>query len=164
MLNSGHRAVNRQPLSAAIVMLTTSCRREEDKRKRAEEAARYQEAAWVSADPPQDDEFWEDDVMGADGAGLDPLYCVACDRTFKSQGALDSHERCCLLTFQGLLWSECEGQVIVRYLLGCACFGMCLACSSSEASSQPPSGCWCSSMQAAWGYVHASAVCAPRSS
>ena len=88
-------------LPAAAVKLTTSCRREEDKRKRAEEAARYQEAAWVSADPPEDDEFWEDDVMGADGARLDPLYCVACDRTFKSQGALDSHERCLLLALAG---------------------------------------------------------------
>ena len=90
-----------QPLNACrgaygshlIKSSTLACRREEDKRKRAEEARQYQEADWVSA-TPQEDDFWEGDENGADQDQLqDPLYCVACDRSFKSRGALDSHER-----------------------------------------------------------------------
>ena len=65
-------------------------RREEEKQRRLEEAAAYQAPEWATGQPVVISESSSDDEAAA---AADPLYCVACDRTFKSQGAMQSHER-----------------------------------------------------------------------
>ena len=67
------------------------CRREEAKKARLQRAREYEEAQWAQMDAEED---------GASDSGEelveDDLYCVACDKLFRSENALANHERYCL--------------------------------------------------------------------
>ena len=92
-------------------------RRDEDRRRRLEEAHAAAEAERLA----QEAEY------GADGEQLgssssdqeepqeqeDPLYCIACDKAFKSEGALTTHERyvCCIRAHRSMA-GALEGQVL----------------------------------------------------
>jgi DnaJ family protein A protein 5 len=64
-------------------------RREQEKAERAERARAYQVAAWAEQEQDADSADGEEEMHPED----DPLYCLACDKSFKSEGAFKSHER-----------------------------------------------------------------------
>ena len=68
-------------------------RREEERQARLQRAREYQAPAWAE----------EPEAVGSDGGDAsgdaayelaDELYCVACDKLFRSANALANHERC----------------------------------------------------------------------
>ena len=68
-------------------MLPTICRREDERAERMRRALEYEEPEWVrEADAGSDK---------SEGAALieDELYCIACDKFFKSEKALANHKR-----------------------------------------------------------------------
>jgi len=63
------------------------CRKEEEGAERMRRALEYEEPEWVrEADA---------DSHSSEGAALieDELYCVACDKFFKSDKAIENHNR-----------------------------------------------------------------------
>ena len=74
------------------------CRREADRQKRVEEARAYAEAermAQQAAGEAGDDEIASDSEQEEEEEVLqaDDLFCIACDKIFKSQGAFSNHQR-----------------------------------------------------------------------
>lgn len=65
------------------------CRKEEERLQRIQRAREYEDAAWVDAGATDEDSHDEELVLAQD-----ELYCVACDKFFKSANALANHERC----------------------------------------------------------------------
>ena len=65
------------------------CRKEEERLQRIQRAREYQDAAWVDAGATDEDSQEEELVLAQD-----ELYCVACDKFFKSTNAMANHERC----------------------------------------------------------------------
>ena len=63
-------------------------RRDRERAERLRRAQEYQEPEWV-----RDEEG--DGGSSADGAALveDELYCIACDKFFKSENAMANHKR-----------------------------------------------------------------------
>ncbi len=88
------------------------CRRKTEREERAARAAAYQEAAWVdgqrqaaergaggpdvdSASASNGDGDGDGDDAAAEAAtAAGGLYCLACDKLFRSANALANHERC----------------------------------------------------------------------
>ncbi len=64
-----------------------SCRREEEAAERMRRALEYEEPEWVRAA--------DIGSCSSEGAALieDDLYCIACDKFFKSDKALANHNR-----------------------------------------------------------------------
>ena len=68
-----------------------SCRREEERQARLQRAREYEDAAWVQPGAEADG------GSGDEGEALDvadELYCVACDKFFKTANAMGNHQRC----------------------------------------------------------------------
>jgi DnaJ family protein A protein 5 len=69
-----------------------AARRDAEKRERAARAQAYQEAAWVRGGGSSADDGSDGGAAtAADAAPL--LHCVACDKLFRSAGAMANHER-----------------------------------------------------------------------
>ncbi|BDA42473.1 DnaJ homolog subfamily C member 21 at N-terminal half [Coccomyxa sp. Obi] len=63
-------------------------RKEEERQQRIQRALEYQDAAWVDAGADDEDSHEEDLALEED-----ELYCVACDKFFKTPNAMANHER-----------------------------------------------------------------------
>ncbi len=73
----------------------TSRRREEERQARLQRAREYEDAAWVQ--PGAEDGAVEAEEGGGEALDVaDELYCMACDKFFKSANAMANHERCAL--------------------------------------------------------------------
>lgn len=74
-------------------------RREAEKRERAARVAAYQEPAWVDQQAARwgssASEGDSEDSDAAAAAAADALYCLACDKLFRSANAMANHQRCC---------------------------------------------------------------------
>ena len=83
-----------------------SRRREAERQERAARAAAYQEAAWVDqagASASSEASEASDEGGAAEAAAVaGELYCLACDKLFRSANALANHERCALLHVSAL--------------------------------------------------------------
>ena len=68
-------------------------RREEERQARLQRAREYEDAAWVQ---PQGVEGGSDSAEEPEEAldVADELYCVACDKFFKTSNAMANHMRC----------------------------------------------------------------------
>lgn len=65
-----------------------SCRRQREAAERAERARNFKVAAWAEqAEEAGSSEEAEEEVV------VDKLYCPACDKLFRSEGAYTNHER-----------------------------------------------------------------------
>lgn len=64
------------------------CRKEEERQQRIQRALEYEDAAWVDAGADDEDSHEEDLALNED-----ELYCVACDKFFKTPNAMANHER-----------------------------------------------------------------------
>ncbi len=64
------------------------CRKEEERLQRIQRAHEYQDAAWVDAAVDHEDSSDDDAAFVQD-----ELYCIACDKFFKSTNAMANHER-----------------------------------------------------------------------
>ena len=71
----------------SLHIVTMTCRREEESAERMRRALEYEEPDWVQAA--------EAGSCSSDGAAFieDELYCIACDKFFKSDKALANHKR-----------------------------------------------------------------------
>ena len=91
------------------------CRREEESAERMRRAAEYQEPEWVQAADAE--------TASSEGAALveDELYCIACDKFFKSSNALTNHNRCAIFHQGGV--SVCRDDADS---LGCLLLRLCI--------------------------------------
>lgn len=70
-----------------------ACRREAERQRRIEEAQQYAKEERLAQEAAGLDEHAEASDSELEELP-DVLYCVACDKTFKSDGAMRNHERC----------------------------------------------------------------------
>lgn len=110
------------------------CRREEESAERMRRAAEYQEPEWVQAADAE--------TASSEGAALveDELYCIACDKFFKSSNALTNHNRCAIFHQKGV--SVCEDDADS---LGCLLLRLCIHSLYVNAACIDVLGCTCRS-------------------
>ena len=84
----------KEVLELVSMFKSTQCRRDEEKKERLARARAYEEELWAAEEAEA--------AMGrgsCDGHNeqeediVDELYCMACDKRFKSQNAFANHER-----------------------------------------------------------------------
>ncbi|KAK9806652.1 hypothetical protein WJX73_004364 [Symbiochloris irregularis] len=68
-------------------------RREEDRRRRVQEAQQAAEAERLAHEAEYGPASASSSEQDDEEQPLDELYCIACDKTFKSEGAMRNHER-----------------------------------------------------------------------
>lgn len=62
-------------------------RREEERKERLQRARKFEEAAWAAAEAAEsEDEALEEEPM-------DDLYCLACDKLFRTANAMANHNK-----------------------------------------------------------------------
>lgn len=69
-----------------VITTRSACRKEQERKERLQRAREFEEAAWAAETEASEDDPEETYLS-------DELYCLACDKTFRSQNALTNHEK-----------------------------------------------------------------------